>query len=395
MIGACRSGMGSMNKDFAAKVERALANAPPHAPGVLIVRLAAIRANYRRLSQAASPAAMAAVLKADGYGLGAAPVFRTLAEEGCHTFFAATLSEATALRALDPNATIYALDGLFPGSAPLAAEAAIRPVLGNPGEISEWAAFCESRSQRLPAAIHIETGMTRLGLTPAETRELAAGMGLRASFEPSLLMSHLACADDPENSKNEEQRASFEQLSALLGTVPRSLANSAGILLGPAFHFDLVRPGIGLYGSSGFSKRKFEAEPVVWLYARIAQIRSALPGEAVGYGATQTLRRRTRVATACVGYADGYFRSLSASDSREGSPGYIGGYRLPLLGRISMDLATFDATDVPEELLHRGGFIDLMGEHLSVDDVAAYAGTIGYEVLTSLGRRYHRVYLDD
>ncbi|MGA7329911.1 MAG: alanine racemase [Rhodomicrobium sp.] len=388
--------MDRMNKDFAAKVERALANAPPHVPGVLIVRLAAIRANYRRLSQAASPAATAAVLKADGYGLGHTPVFWVLREEGCHTFFAATLSEAAALRALDPNAVIYALDGLFPGSAALASEANVRPVLGNPGEISEWAAFCKCQGRRLPAAIHIDTGMTRLGLTPAETQEFAASIvGLRASFEPSLVISHLACADDPENSKNEEQRVSFEQLTAMLGGIPRSLANSAGIFLGPAFHFDLVRPGIALYGSSRFSKRKFDAEPVVWLYGRIAQVRWAEPGDTVGYGAMQTLTQPTRIATVCVGYADGFFRSLSATNGREGSPGYIGDHRLPLLGRISMDLATFDATDVPEDLLQRGGFVELIGEHVSVDDVAACAGTIGYEVLTSLGRRYHRVYLDD
>ena len=177
--------------------------------------------------------------------------------------------------------------------------------------------------------------------------------------------------------------------------VPRSLANSGGILLGPPFHFELTRPGIALYGGRPGSKGANPMEPVLWLFARIAEVRMARAGETVGYGAAQTLKRRTKIATATAGYADGFLRAVSASDTREGPPGFIGAYRLPLLGRVSMDLITFDATDVPDALLHRGGFIELIGERATVDDLASFAGTIGYEVLTSLGRRYHRIYVDD
>jgi alanine racemase len=208
-------------------------------------------------------------------------------------------------------------------------------------------------------------------------------------------MSHLACADEPAHPKNEGQRALFEELAALFPGVPRSLANSGGIFLGQGFHFDLTRPGIALYGGRPTFLGPNPMEPVLWLFGRVTQIRWAEAHESVGYGAAQTLKRRTKIATVTAGYADGFFRSASADDARKGPPGYIGEHRLPLLGRVSMDLTTFDATNVPDEALRRGGWIELLGERFSIDDFAASAGTSGYEVLTSLGRRYHRVYLND
>lgn len=383
-----------MDEAFAARIESELANAPPHATGVAIVRLGAIRRNYRKLRELAQPAETAGVVKANAYGLGIEAVFSALEKEGCRTAFVATLGEAQALRGFS-KAAIYVLDGLLPGTAPLFEEIGARPVLSSLDEISEWGAYGKARATPLPAAIHVDTGMTRLGVPGEDAALIAQTPELLSQIDLRLVMSHLACADEPAHTKNEAQRARFAELSSLFPEVPRSLANSGGILLGPQFHFDLTRPGIALYGGRPASTGANPVEPVLWLFARIAEVRPARAGETVGYGAVQTLKRRTKIATATAGYADGFFRAASASDTREGPPGFIGAHRLPLLGRVSMDLVTFDATDVPDELLHRGGWIELIGGRATVDDLASFAGTISYEVLTSLGHRYHRIYLDD
>ena len=380
---------------FAARIAQALADAPPQATGVAVIRLGAIRRNYAKLRALAAPAETAAVVKANAYGLGVAQVFPALLAEGCRTAFVATLSEAQALRGISPDTTIYALDGLLPGTAPLFEEAGARPVLSSLDEVAEWAAYCKARGLPLPAAIHIDTGMSRLGLPEAQTRQLAQTPELLSAFNLCLIVSHLACGDRADHPKNEEQLKRFAELTALFPGVPRSLANSAGILLGPQFHFDLTRPGIGLYGGRPLSTGANPMEPVLWLFGRVAEVSWAEAGQTAGYNATHTLRRRTRIATVAAGYADGYFRALSASDTREGAPAYAGEHRLPLLGRVSMDLITFDATDAPEDAVRRGGFVELLGARVTVDDLGGLAGTIGYEVLTSLGRRYHRVYVDE
>jgi alanine racemase len=241
----------------------------------------------------------------------------------------------------------------------------------------------------------MDTGMTRLGLTAEDAVLVAQDRESLDSFELTLVMSHLACADDRGSPRNDAQRKRFEDLSALFPGVRRSLANSAGIHLGSEFHFEMTRPGISLYGGRALCTGAEPVEPAAWLFARIAQVRWADAGETVGYGGMTTLTRKTRIMTACAGYADGYMRAASASNSRAGPCGFAGPYPLPLLGRISMDLMTFDATDVPEGSVMRGGWVELLGERVTVDDLAAFAGTIGYEVLTSLGRRYHRVYVDE
>jgi alanine racemase len=384
-----------MDETFAARIANALANAPPHATGVMIVSLGAIRRNYRALRARAPSSETAAVVKANAYGLGTKEVFPALENDGCRTAFVAALAEAQALRARSPGVTIYVLDGLLPGSAQLFAEIEARPVLSSLAEIVEWSRFGEASGKRFPAAIHADTGMTRLGLPASDMQKLAQKPDLLARLDFRLIMSHLACADEPGHVKNEAQRARFDALTALFPGVPRSLANSGGIFLGQGFHLDLTRPGVALYGGRPSASGVNPMEPVVWLFGRIAQVRWAEAGETVGYGAAQTLKRRTRIATITAGYADGFFRRVSASDIREGPPGYIGEHSLPLLGRVSMDLVTFDATNVPERAACRGGWIELLGERVTVDDLAAFAGTIGYEVLTSLGPRYHRVYLDD
>jgi alanine racemase len=384
-----------MDDAFAARIAQALADAPPQATGVAVIRLAAIRRNYAKLRGLAAPSETAAVVKASAYGLGVAQVFPALLAEGCRTAFVATLSEAQALRHISPAPAIYALDGLLPRTAPLFEEAGTRPVLSSLDEVAEWASYCKARGLPLPAAIHIDTGMSRLGLPEEQTRQLAQTPELMSAFNLCLIVSHLACGDRADHPKNEEQLKRFAELTALFPGVPRSLANSAGILLGPQFHYNLTRPGIGLYGGRPQSTGANPMEPVLWLFGRVAEVSWAEAGQTAGYNATQTLKRRTRIATATAGYADGYFRALSASDTREGAPAYAGAHRLPLLGRVSMDLITFDATDAPEDAVRRGGFVELFGARVTVDDLGRLAGTIGYEVLTSLGRRYHRVYVDD
>lgn len=366
----------------------------PESPALLIADLAAVRSNYRALRAMARGAECAAVVKANAYGLGAGEIVKALLSEGSNTFFTATLAEARAVRAAAPGAVLYVLGGLFAGTEAEFAALGARPVLNSLAEIGEWALFCAARGEPLPAAIHIDTGMNRLGLGPAEAAALAKDHGAMRAFELSLIMSHLACADEPDHAKNRGQLAAFRTLSAMLPCAPLSLANSAGIFLGPDYHGDLVRPGIALYGGNPFSAAPNPMRPVAYLYGRIAQIREAEAGETVGYGARRTLARRTRIATVPVGYADGYFRALGSSDAAEGAAAYLEDYRLPILGRVSMDLIAFDVTDVPERLAWRGAWIELLGARVTVDALAAKAGAIGYEVLTSLGARYERVYAE-
>jgi alanine racemase len=365
-----------------------LAGVPPSATGCLVVDLTALSRNYIALSRAAGPAECSAVVKADAYGLGIAQAVPALAAAGCRTFFVATLAEARALREAAPDVALYVLDGLFPGTAAEFQAIGARPVLGSLEEIAEWAAAGGAPGE---AALHIDTGMNRLGVKRSDHAELIAACAQARPF--ALLISHLACADTPEHPKNAAQRAAFSSLAAQLPPARRSLANSAATLLGPDYAFDLVRPGIALYGGNPFAARANPMEPVIRLYGRIAQLGVAEAGETVGYGAARTLTRRTRYATVTAGYADGYFRALGSSGDHEGATAWLGEHALPILGRVSMDLIVFDITDVPENAAQRGGLVELIGERFTVDDAARLAGTIPYEVLTSLGSRYRRIYI--
>jgi alanine racemase len=361
---------------------------------VLEIDLGALAANYRRLRDLAAPAICAAVVKADGYGLGAIPVARTLAAQGCDTFFVATYDEAVSLRDALSVPVIYVLNGLSLGLACEFARQRLRPVLGSIAEISEWAAFCQAQANPLPAAIHIDTGMNRLGIDLGEARMLGADRGLLSSFTTSLVMSHLACADDPVHPMNERQLEAFSAVRTLMPPAPLSLSASAGTLRGPAFHFDMVRPGVALYGGRSLVGATDMAS-VVRARARIISVREAHPGESVGYGAAYSLKRPSRIATIALGYADGVIRKLGASDSRLGAVAHINGHAAPFLGRVSMDLITLDVTDVPAEKAQRGAWAEILGDHTGVDDLAQIAGTIGYEILTSLGARYTRVYVSE
>ncbi|MBX2805664.1 MAG: alanine racemase [Hyphomicrobiales bacterium] len=366
---------------------------PSSATGLIATDLNALLRNYEKLRGLAAAAECAAVVKANGYGTGASPVAQTLASAGCRTFFVATPDEALALRTDLPEADIYVLDGLIPDSAPAFSDADLRPVLGDMDEIAEWAEHCRNTGQKRPAAVHVDTGMNRLGLKADGQHRLLADLSVFDAFDPSLIMTHLACGDTPDNPKNEDQRARFESFLRKLPPARASLANSAGVFLGGPYHFDLVRPGIALYGGNPFSDRPNPMEPVVRLLGRVMQIGKARAGDVVGYGAALRLQRDTRYATVAAGYADGYFRSLGSSDDHAGAVAYAGGYAAPILGRVSMDLTVFDITDIPDGVVRRGGFLELIGDRFTVDDAGACAGSMAYEILTSLSRRCHRVYL--
>jgi alanine racemase len=360
--------------------------------GLLVIDLAALRRNYRILKEAVQPAACGAVVKADAYGLGAVPVVKALMAAECGVFFTATLSEAKALRQAAPGLTVYAFNGLLPGSAAEFAQSGVRPVLNSLEEVEEWASYNDRAFKRLPAAIHIDTGMNRLGLPATDAARIARNKALMEQFPTSLVMSHLACGDDPSSPRNGAQAEAFAALAGLFPGAQRSLANSAGVFLGRSYHFDLARPGVALYGGRYSLQGVNPMEPVVRLYGRIAQLRVVEKGETVGYGGAFTARRRMRVATLCAGYADGFSRRFSAEGETEGWALYVGDRRAPVIGRVSMDLVTLDVTDIPETIAMRGALVEIIGEHINVDAMAAALGTIDYEVLTQLGRRYERVY---
>jgi alanine racemase len=363
------------------------------ARGLLTVDLAGIQANWRWLAAVARGAECAGVVKADAYGMGIEPVVKALWEAGCRTFFVATLTEGRRLKVALPAATAYVLDGLMPGTAPLYPTYGLRPVLGSLAEIEEWAAYTRSVGARLPAAVHIDTGMNRLGLTATEVEALASNAAPFEAFPVALVMSHLACGDTPGSPMNARQKVLFDALRAKLPAAPASLANSAGTLLGADYRYDLVRPGIALYGGRAVEGRPNPAAKVVRVEARILQIRMAAAGDTVGYGATYALTRPSRLATIAAGYADGFLRSISGPIGRPSPPAYVAGYPAPIVGRVSMDVVTIDVTDIPAALAQRGAWAELIGRHVQIDDLADSSGTIGYEVLTRLGPRFQRIYV--
>jgi alanine racemase len=368
---------------------------PPDARAVLTVDLEALRANWRALDQASGSAECAGVIKADAYGLGIDHIARALASEGCRTFFVATLTEARIVRISNPGATIYVLDGLLPGAAAHYTGFDLCPCLSSLDEVREWAAWCSAIGRRLRAAVHLDTGMHRLGLTAAEVEQLAGPeRSLLDRFDVALVMSHLACADVPGHPMNAMQLARFNALRCRLPSAPASLANSGGVFLGADYQFDLVRPGIALYGGRALEDRPNPMRWVVRLQARILQIRDVAAGEPIGYGATYTAARQSRVATIACGYADGFLRALSSPTGKPGPVGHVGDAAVPVVGRVSMDLITVDVTDISGKAASRGGWVEILGSRTSIDDLTDRAGTIGYELLTRLGRRVHRVYAD-
>lgn len=357
------------------------------AGAILEIDLAGIAANWRLLARQVEPATCAAVVKADAYGLGAAQVAPALAAAGCRLFFVATIDEGIALRKVLPEAIeIAVLNGPLSGSAAEFPEYGLIPLLNEPGQIADWRRLAERRAG-LPAFLHLDTGMARLGLTTREFASLSDEIFVQSPIAWRALVSHLACADEPEHPLNELQRARFASARRRCVHLPASLAASSGIFLGRKFHLDLVRPGAALYGVNPQPGHPNPMRQIVRLKARILQVREVDRDEPVGYGGAHVMDRPGRLATVPVGYADGWFRSLSHCGW-----GRLGGKRVRLLGRVSMDLVVFDVSDVDPALARPGNFIELLNDDHGVDAVGAEAGTIGYEVLTALGRRYHRVY---
>jgi len=365
------------------------------ATGAITVDLGQIAANWKALAAKVAPARCAAVVKADAYGLGAERVIAALARAGCTAFFIATPDEAEIARRIAPEADVYALDGLVGNSAAAFARLAVKPVLTTLDDVVAWSALCKARGEKLPAALHIDTGLNRLGLPVRDVRRLAAEPTMMAGIAFDLVMSHLASADNPRDPKNRDQLLAFETLSALFPGVPRSLAASDGLMLGPAFHFDLVRPGYALYGGQASQVAPAPVKPAVTVVARILAVADVSPGETVGYSATWRAKRPSRIATIAAGYADGVPRNASAPDGRPGGHVLITGHLAPIVGRVSMDLITVDVTDLPQGAAMPGEFAKLIAGELTIEEAGFAAGTIGYEILTRLGHRFTRLYLDD
>ena len=359
--------------------------------GTLTIDLAAIVANWLTLKRQLLTVECAAVVKANAYGLGLKPAVTALAGAGCKTFFVADIAEARIVRARAKDATIYVLHGFTLQCAEAFIELAVRPVINSMTELAEWDTFAAARAWQGGAALHVDTGMNRLGVSPEE----AAALAPRVQTENhgiALFLSHLACADIPDHPLNAKQLQLFRELRTLYSGIPASLANSSGIFLGDATYFDLARPGAALYGINPTPGRPNPMKSVVELTGRIVQIRAVAREQTIGYGATWTARRHSRIAVVAAGYANGLLRAGSASDEHPGGAAIVAGKKCPIVGRISMDLLMVDMTDLPDGAVRRGDFATLIGGELSIDEVAAAAGTIGYEILTRLGLRCHLSY---
>ena len=355
----------------------------PAACARLTVDLDALAANFHWLSAAAGPAECGAVVKADAYGLGVEPIARRLFAEGCRRFFVASVAEGVQLRGLLPAADIYVFEGAVAGREDALLAAGLVPVLNSIEQIRCWRAAARGAA----SAVHIDTGMSRLGLSAEEVQQVAA-QRLLDDLELVYVITHLACADEPAHPLTDEQIERFEALRAMLPEARTSIGSSPGLLLDAAYRGDLVRPGIALYGGNPFASGHSPMQPVVTAEGVILQIRTVTEPVPVGYGATYTARPPARLATVGVGYADGYPRALSNR-----GVGWLAGTRVPLVGRVSMDLMTLDVSAVAPEAAREGGLVELVGANVPLDDVARAAGTISYEILTGLGRRWARRYI--
>jgi alanine racemase len=368
--------------------------AEDRAGAVLTIDLAAIVENWRILKKKAAPGCdVGAVVKADAYGLGLEHVASALQAAGCKTFYVAHLDGAINLRqVLGPEPRIACLNGPNKGTERDHVAFKIMPVLSTPEQIKAWCNFALTEEILAESIVQVDTGMHRLGLSEREFTALLNDPDGFVGLHPQVFMSHLACADERANPMNRAQLGRFRTLKDAFRTrfpdAKASLANSSGMFLGPDWHFDYARPGVALYGVNPTPDAANPMLPVVNLKARIIQVRRVDSSGHVGYGAAASVAEGAKIATVSMGYADGYLRSLSNA-----GVGVLDGIKVPVLGRVSMDLITFDVSNVPESAAQPGAFIDVISHMVTVDDVAKAAGTIGYEILTSLGSRYHRRYL--
>jgi alanine racemase len=358
----------------------------------LTINLGAVVKNWQALNIISTNALTGAVVKADAYGIGMLPVATALFNAGAKFFFVATPDEAITLRAELPTAHIFVFNGLYTGASDLYSHHKIMPVLNSPAMLEEWLEFCISKNESLPAAIHIDTGMGRLGFRMNEVEFITQKIE-KTGFAPQMIMSHLACADTPAHEKNRTQLEFFKTITKKFPNIPASLANSAGIMNGVENHFQMVRPGIALYGGRAVNGRKNPMSNTVKLEAPLLQVIESKTGESIGYGSTYTLDKDSQIAIIALGYADGFLRSLSGTNRRPGGRVVINGKILPIIGRVSMDLIAIDITELHGKIPSAGDMVEILGDNITVDDQADLAGTIGYEILTSLKGRYKRCYI--
>lgn len=355
----------------------------------LVIDLDALVDNYHRLTAEAAPAETSAVVKADAYGLGANRVGPALYNAGCRSFFVAHVQEAASLRPhLPKDAVLYILNGFQPGAEIYAAANGFVPVLNSLEQVAAWQRAARALQRDLPAILQFDTGMSRLGLSPDETTRLLAEPDLLAGLSIRYIMSHLASADDVASVQNDEQFTVMRERIAQFPGIPLCFANSGGIFFDKSFHGALVRPGVALYGVTPSDRAASPMKPVVRLEAKVIQTRTVPAGAKVGYGASFIASAEMQLATIAVGYADGLPRCLSNRGAA-----YFGATRLPIVGRVSMDSIVIDISALPPGTLTLGSLVEIIGPHQSLDDVAADAGTIAYEILTSLGHRYRRDYI--
>ncbi|WP_156453024.1 alanine racemase [Polycladidibacter stylochi] len=353
----------------------------------------ALANNYLTLkSQLRANTRCAAVVKANAYGVGLEIAAKAFYDAGARDFFVALPQEGAVLRKLYQDVRIFVLAGLLPGMSPFYRQLNLIAVLNSISEVEEQAAFAVNNNiTKLAVALQFDSGMKRLGMSEAEAHILSTQSHFLEHFDLQLVMSHLACADMPQDRMNQTQLSNFRQLSQLFPKTPHSLANSSGIFLGADYHFDLVRPGIALYGGNPTPGLKNPMQPVASIHAEVLQIQHLEVGQSVGYGATWQARKPTQVATVSTGYADGYLRSASTSSQRTRGPlAYLKGKYVPIIGRVSMDVLAIDISEFSNGHIKRGDLVELLGKHVLVDELAQGCGTISYEILTGLGQRYQR-----
>lgn len=353
-----------------------------------------IAANYRLLQQRAPHSEMAGVVKANGYGLGADEIAKTLYACGCRTFYVALYTEALSLRKTIPDGVIAVLGGIPPGAKQEAHDQRITPVINDLAALARWRELATTLDIELDAILHIDTGMNRTGLDAFEFAKLKENnTTLTRGVNITHVMSHLACSDEPDHAMNQQQLSMFRDVSAAFPTAKKSFANSCGVFLGADYHFDQCRAGRALPGMDLPPVFATEMNQALRLTAPIISLRSIDRDGTVGYAATQHVKKGARLATLAAGYADGVLRSLSNRDQPPHSHFYLGSHKVPLVGRVSMDLIVVDVSAVPEQLAQPGALVDLAGPHQTVDQLATAAGTIGYELLTHIAARVRRVYV--
>lgn len=360
--------------------------------GILTIDLGALADNYHLFqSMVSSQCEIAGVIKANAYGLGIIEIFNKLRSLGCPQFFVATLDEALLLKNHDAGANIAVFGGLFKGAENEYLEHNITPVLNSLDDIARWKNIAKEQSISLPAFLHFDTGMNRLGLSADETETLINNSNLLDGIDVQMIMSHFACANEDERSLTQQQADKFDAITAHFPKAKKSLSNSSGLFADKAYHYNLARPGYALYGGNPTPHLKNPVKSVINLKAKILQVREVKAGESIGYDASHTFRKDTRTATIALGYADGFLRSHSTHGDKPAKL-YYNNTACEVVGRVSMDLVTIDIGNMGGP--NQGDWLEVLGPNQGVDDLACAAGTIGYEILTSLGTRYKRHYIN-